>query len=151
MQIDYDLISEQLRQKFTKMMHVENNIDRLVKKHNYVESEIAKNLRRCKNTANLNRNAHREEMISTYQTFDEINENHSEAVEVLNDFKAPLHRCSHRAKLMHKVKYTPVWKTLRDFNLRVKNKRYGEEGGEGGLGGRHSTGEQGYTTDGWAE
>ena len=64
------------------MMHVENNIDRLVKKHNYIESEIASNLRRCKNTANLNRNAHREEMMATYQTFDEINENHSEAVEV---------------------------------------------------------------------
>jgi len=116
------------------MMHSENNIDRLVKKHIYVESEIEKNLRRCKNAANINRKSHKAEMMATYQTLDEINENHSEAVGVLNDFKATLHRCSHRAKLMHKVKYTPVWKTLRNFSLRGESKRYGKEKSEGDLG-----------------
>lgn len=108
-------------------MHTENNIDRLVKKHNYVEGEIEKNLSRCKNAATMNRKSHNEEMMATYQTLEEINEKHSEAVGVLNDFKAPLHRCSYRAKMMHKAKYTPVWKTLRNFNLRGESKRYSKE------------------------
>ena len=106
--------------KFSKMMHMENNLDRLVKKHVYIENQVQKNMKRCSNKAKTKSKNRNEEMVATYQTLEEINQENTDAIEVIDNFKMPVHKVSYRAKQMHKAKYTPTWKNLADYSIRSK-------------------------------